>query len=227
MKKLAIVALSATLLLTSCQSTSQFYAAATGASIGGMFGSSIGGIMDGPRGHDTGRLMGMVIGAAAGVAATAPKTVTREESNYDYSSDDYLDEYNRHSNRRSTQEYRRQIESEYANLSIDNIRFTDQNGNETIDAGEQAKLTFEIRNHGNETLYDVAPVISVNGTKQIFISPTAVVGSIRPGMAVRYTAEVLATNKLRSGTAEFTISFGSGDLLYTVSTFDLRTHGRR
>ena len=183
--------------------------------------------MDGPRGYDRGRLMGMVIGAAAGAAVTAPKTVTRQERNFDYSSDNYLDEYNRHSNQRTTAGYRQQMENEYASLSVDNIRFIDQNGNECIDANEHVKLSFDIRNKGNRTLYDVAPVISVNGTKQIFISPTAVIGSIEPGKAMRYTAEIIATKKLRNGTAEFSISFGSGDLLYTVSSFDLRTRGRK
>ncbi|MBR5102218.1 MAG: hypothetical protein IK092_03770 [Muribaculaceae bacterium] len=215
MKKILIIALSSTMLILSgCSSSNQFYGAMTGASVGGMFGSAIGGITGGPRGHDVGRLAGMAIGGIVGAKATAPKTSTSSKQTVERVSEtvDY-----------QTYDYYSPLDA----LEIENLRFVDSNNNQSIDAGEHAKLVFEIRNHGNEFVYDIAPVIKVNGTKQIYVSPTAIVSELAPGRAVRYQAEVVATNKLKSGSAEFTISFmDSGDNLYPMRQFELRTRGK-
>ena len=116
---------------------------------------------------------------------------------------------------------------EFAKVEIQNLRFIDGNNNQAIDAGENSKIAFEVKNNGSHTIYDIAPVISVNGTKHIVISPTAVISYIDAGQAVRYTAEVYADRKLRNGTAEFTISFAKGDYLYNMTTFHLATRGRK
>ena len=52
------------------------------------------------------------------------------------------------------------------------------------------------------------------------------VSELGPGKAVRYQAEVVATNKLKNGVADFNISFSNGDQLYTVSTFQIQTRKR-
>jgi len=216
MKKTVFVALTATaLLMSSCQSMNQFYGVATGASLGGMFGSAIGGIADGPRGSDMGTVVGMAVGGIIGAAATAPKT---EDGNYrssdyyyDYGSDDY----------RQNNSY-----SPYVSIDIEELRFVDENNNRMLDAGEHAKLVFIMRNTGRDYVYDIAPVITVTGTKQIYLSPTAIVKELAPGKAVRYQSEVIATNKLKTGTADFSIGFSDGDKLYTMRSFQLRTHKR-
>lgn len=223
MKKLGIIALSAIMMLSSCESHDQFSAAAGGGMFGAIFGSAIGGLMGGPRGADAGTVIGMVTGAAAGAAATAPKE--RGRSSYDYSTDTY--------NRRSKVIYSSRGEEaerlgrEFANMEICNLRFVDSNNNQAIDAGESCKIIFEVKNNGSRTVYDVAPVISVNGTKEIVISPTAVISYIDAGQAVRYSAEVYANRKLRNGNADFTISFAKGDYLYNMSSFQLATRARR
>ena len=216
MKKTVFVALTATaLLLSSCQSMSQFYGATTGASIGGMFGSAIGGVLDGPRGSDLGTVAGMAIGGIIGAAATAPKT---EDGNYrssDYYYDYGVDDY------RQNNAY-----SPYANIEIENLRFVDENNSNTLDAEEHAKLVFIIRNTGRDYVYDIAPVITVSGTKEIYLSPTAIVKELAPGKAVRYQSEVIATRKLKNGTVDFSIGFSDGDKLYTLRSFQLRTRKR-
>lgn len=213
MKKTVFVALMASaLLLTSCQSMNQFYGVATGASLGGMFGSAIGGLADGPRGHDLGRVAGMAIGGIIGAAATAPNT---EDGNYrssDYYYDYDMDDY------RQNNSY-----SPFASIEIEELRFVDENNNRALDAGEHAKLVFIMRNTGRDYVYDIAPVITVSGTKQIYLSPTAIVKELGPGKAVRYQSEVIATRKLKNGTADFSIGFSDGDKLYTMSSFQLRT----
>lgn len=204
------------LMLSSCQSMNQFYGAATGASIGGMFGSAIGGISDGPRGHDLGRVVGMAVGGIIGAAATAPRT---EDGNYrssDYYYDYDMDDY------RQNNSY-----SPFANIEIEELRFVDENDNRALDANEHAKLVFIMRNTGRDYVYDIAPVITVSGTKEIYLSPTAIVKELAPGKAVRYQSEVIATKKLKNGTVDFSIGFSDGDKLYTMRSFQLRTNKRR
>lgn len=216
MKKTAIVALTTTaLLLSSCQSLHQFYGVTTGASIGGMFGSAIGGLADGPRGSDLGTVAGMAIGGIIGAAATAPKT---DDGNY--RSSDYYYEYDRDDYRQNN------AYSPYVNIEIEELRFVDENNNRALDAEEHAKLVFIMRNTGRNYVYDIAPVITVSGTKEIFLSPTAIVKELAPGKAVRYQSEVIATKKLKNGTADFSIGFSDGDKLYTMRSFQLRTHKR-
>lgn len=213
MKKTALAALAGSvLLLSSCQSMNQFYGVTTGASIGGMFGSAIGGIADGPRGSDLGTLAGMAIGGIIGAAATAPKT---EDGNY--RSSDYYYEYGQEDYRQNN------AYSPYADIEICDMRFVDENNNRVLDAGEHAKLVFIIRNIGRDYVYDIAPVITVSGTKQIYLSPTAIVKDLAPGKAVRYQSEVVATKKLKNGTADFSIGLSDGDKLYTLSSFQLPT----
>ena len=216
MKKTVFVALTATaLLMSSCQSMNQFYGAATGASIGGMFGSAIGGIADGPRGSDMGTVFGMAIGGIIGAAATAPNTddgnYRSSDYYYDYDDDDY----------RENNAY-----SPFASIEIADLRFVDENNNRALDADEHAKLVFIIRNTGRAYVYDIAPVITVTGTKEIFLSPTAIVKELAPGKAVRYQSEIIATKKLKNGTADFSIGFSDGDKLYTLRSFQMRTHKR-
>ena len=203
------------LLLSSCQSMNQFYGATTGASIGGMFGSAIGGIADGPRGSDMGTVFGMAIGGIIGAAATAPKTDDGNYRSSDYYYDYDMDDY------RQNNSY-----SPFANIVIEELRFVDENNNQALDAGEHAKLVFIMRNTGRNYVYDIAPVITVSGTKQIYLSPTAIVKELGPGKAVRYQSEVVATNKLKNGVADFSIGFSDGDKLYTMRSFQLRTNRR-
>ena len=216
MKKIAFVALAAiALMMSSCQSMNQFYGAATGASIGGMFGSAIGGISDGPRGSDLGTVVGMAVGGIIGAAATAPKTDDGNYRSSDYYYDYDMDDY------RQNNAY-----SPYANIEIAEMRFVDENNNRALDAQEHAKLVFIIRNTGRDYVYDIAPVITVSGTKEIYLSPTAIVKELGPGKAVRYQSEVIATKKLKNGTADFSIGLSDGDKLYTLRSFQLRTYRR-
>ncbi len=203
------------LMLSSCQSMGQFYGAATGASIGGMFGSAIGGISDGRRGSDLGTVVGMAVGGIIGAAATAPKTDDGNYRSSDYYYDYDMDDY------RQNNAY-----SPFVNIEIVDLRFVDENNNNALDANEHAKLVFIMRNTGRDYVYDIAPVITVSGTKEIYLSPTAIVKELAPGKAVRYQSELIATKKLKNGTADFSIGFSDGDKIYTMRSFQLRTNRR-
>ena len=206
---------SALLMLSSCQSMNQFYGTATGASLGGMFGSAIGGIADGPRGSDMGTVVGMAIGGIIGAAATAPRTDNGNYRSSDYYYDYDLDDY------RQNNAY-----SPFVNIEIVELRFVDENNNGALDANEHAKLVFILRNTGRDYVYDIAPVITVSGTKEIYLSPTAIVKELGPGKAVRYQSEIIASKKLKNGVADFSIGFSDGDKLYTLRSFQLRTNRR-
>lgn len=203
------------LMLSSCQSMGQFYGAATGASIGGMFGSAIGGISDGRRGSDLGTVVGMAVGGIIGAAATAPKTDDGNYRSSDYYYDYDMDDY------RQNNAY-----SPFVNIEIVDLRFVDENNNNALDANEHAKLVFIMRNTGRDYVYDIAPVITVSGTKEIYLSPTAIVKELAPGKTVRYQSELVATKKLKNGTADFSIGFSDGDKIYTMRSFQLRTNRR-
>ena len=193
----------------------QFYGVTTGASIGGMFGSAIGGIADGPRGSDMGTVVCMAIGGIIGAAATAPKTDDGNYRSSDYYYDYDMDDY------RQNNAY-----SPYVNIEIAELRFVDENNNRALDANEHAKLVFIMRNTGRDYVYDIAPVITVSGTREIYLSPTAIVKELGPGKAVRYQCEIIATRKLKNGTAAFSIGLSDGDKLYTMRSFELRTNKR-
>jgi hypothetical protein len=215
-KKIVFAGLMASvLMLSSCQSMSQFYGATTGATIGGMFGSAIGGLSDGPRGSDMGTVVGMAIGGIIGAAATAPKTDDGNYRSSDYYYDYDMDDYREND-----------IYSPFANIVIEELRFVDENNNGALDAQEHAKLVFIMRNTGRDYVYDIAPVITVSGTKEVFLSPTAIVKELAPGKAVRYQSEVIATKKLKNGAADFSIGLSDGGRLYTMRSFQLRTNRR-
>lgn len=208
MKKTILAAMCAALMMTSCTTPQQFYGTTTGAAIGGLFGSAIGGITGGPRGSDVGALAGMLIGGAVGAAATAPDVEKNEYRSSDYYTGSY----------RQTTSY-----NPYSQVVIENLRYVGPGNSEVIYAGDHATLVFDIRNAGNRYVTKIAPVITVTGTKQIYLSPTAIVSELAPGDAVRYQAEVVATDKLKSGTANFSIGFADGNQLYTVRSFQMQT----
>ncbi|MBQ0119519.1 MAG: hypothetical protein KBT13_00140 [Bacteroidales bacterium] len=216
MKKVILASMAMIMMLgTSCSSSQQFYGTMTGATVGGLFGSTIGGIMGGWRGHDAGRLAGMVIGGAVGAAVTAPKTDNGEYSTSKYPSDNDGGYY--------TNDY----DSPYMDISVDNLHFADQNNSRSLEADEHAQLVFEVRNNGRNYVYDIAPVITVTGTKHIYLSPTAIISELAPGGAVRYKAEVVGGHKLKDGNVEVTISMSDGKQMYMMRSFQLRTYKRR
>ena len=144
---------------------------------GGYFGSQFG------------ALIGTVAGAAVGNAITTP----RKEKVYET-------EQPRQDNRSS--------ESYYApsGLQITNIRFIDENRNQTIDADEQCKLIFDIVNNGEVAAYNVTPIVEeVSGMKHVEVSPSAQISYMPVGNRIRYTAVVQGGKRLKTGEAVFRV----------------------
>lgn len=225
----AITLLACSLLLTGCTDR-QMQGTMMGSSLGAIFGSSVGGLMGGPRGSDAGTAIGMAVGAVIGNAATAPGQQKQSRQTQRDAADD--DRYSSPSTGSSDvtaapgSDAAGNASSHIEGLRVENIRFIDENRNQTIDAGEKAKLIFEIHNDGSDTLYNITPVISCDCPKYIQISPTAIIANLLPGKAVVYTANILAADRLRSSTVNFRLAFQDGKRRVTFKDFSLSTRGK-
>lgn len=221
-KKLSIIACAALMTLTAC-SDRQMQGTMMGGSLGAIFGSSIGGLLNGPRGSDAGTALGMAVGAVVGNAVTSTKNRERTSN-----IDECDDSQNYPSSQRPIQGSATSFQSSNIDgLKIENIRFVDENRNQEINAGEKAKILFEIHNGGNSTLFNITPVITSSDPKKVMVSPTAIIGNLEPGKAVSYTANVLASPKLKNGTATFRIAFQDGKRLVTFKEFTLNTRAAK
>ncbi|MDY6297725.1 MAG: hypothetical protein SPL50_05510 [Alloprevotella sp.] len=243
MKKLSTLLLCAA-LLSSC-TFRQYEGVATGSTLGGLFGSAIGGLLGGYDGYEKGTVIGMVAGGVAGavVADKADKKAqeryesSRYNRDYAYENRDYAYEnrdyaydndgyyYDNSISYGRSERYDYESMNRWADLDIVNVQFKDRNGNRTLEAGEEVFVTFDIRNRGRQTLYNVAPRIATNN-RHISVSPPAIISTLSPGQGVRYKAAVRASRGLKNGEAIFTVTFGNGRDAYTAKTFRIRTRRR-
>lgn len=236
MKKLSTLLLCAA-LLSSC-TFRQYEGVATGSTLGGLFGSAIGGLLGGYDGYEKGTVIGMVAGGVAGavVADKADKKAqeryesSRYNRDYAYGNRDYAYDndgyyYDNSISYGRSERYDYESMNRWADLDIVNVQFKDRNGNRTLEAGEEVFVTFDIRNRGRQTLYNVAPRIATNN-RHISVSPPAIISTLSPGQGVRYKAAVRASRSLKNGEAIFTVTFGSGRDAYTAKTFRIRTRRR-
>lgn len=221
MKNYLIPLLAGTLAFSSCTTYSEWNRGTTGAYIGSMFGSIIGEIIGGHRGSDVGALIGGAAGAAIGVASarnndSGSRYSERQQKRhhnetYSYDDDIYYGNGNDYSYNAP--------ESPSRYLEIKNVVFADANSNRILEGGETAYVTFEIANHSDRTIYNVAPVITVDN-RRIAISPTATIAKIDAGRGMRYKATICAQNNVRSGMATFSIGFAErGNKLDPAKTF--------
>lgn len=225
MKNYLIPLLACTLAISSCSTYSEWNRGTTGAYVGSMFGSIIGDIIGGYHGSNVGAVIGGVAGAAVGVASAKAEQERREEQatsrpqkphrhhdySYDYDSDIYYG---------NGSDYSYNAPASPADfLEIRNVVFADANNNRIFEAGETAYITFDIANHSDRPIYNVAPVITCDN-RRVRISPTATIAKLDAGRGMRYKATAVAQTNVRSGVATFTISFAeSGNRLDPAKTF--------
>src|SRR5574344_306914 len=186
MKKLLFISLITTFSLTSCTYWQGNPAAIqAGASIGGVVGAIIGDNAGGYSGSQFGALIGTVTGAAVGNAITTPKNDRDSYEDGDY----YVQ------NNSSSRYLPSQRESEPNAIVISNIRFVAENG----------KVIFDVTNDSPVALYNVTPVISVSGVKNLYVSPSQLISYMEPGSTIRYTASILSGKRIKNGMADFNI----------------------
>ena len=222
MKKFLIAAMSAALVFSSCNTTES--GAINGASMGSVFGSALGGLLGGYRGHGIGTMVGMVAGGATGAVIGSQREAARREEGLERREQRRMEreqqtmERNRPSTRRQKpartsdygQGYSMGMETDEAvksPLTLQNLRFVGQDGNDAINRGEICTLVFELANASGQAVYDVVPYISeLAGNEHITISPSTSIETIAHGDAIRYTATLKADTRLKAGTATFRIA---------------------
>lgn len=249
MKKMMVLAVGATLLLSSCSSNTGA-GAYTGAQFGSILGSAIGGISGGPRGSDIGTIVGMaggaVIGGAIGNAADhkaqgkMDNDYPSNRGGYDSSNSGY-DSTNSGDDRidfdgsdATTGNYEYKQPSSPADnvythsaptVEIRNARFIDADGDDTISRGEMCKVLFEVYNNGLQPIYNVVPTVAeMTGNRHIYISQPICVEKIGAYKGVRYTAMVKADNRLKYGTIKICCSvLQNGEAISKVTEFNVET----
>jgi hypothetical protein len=249
MKKVIMMMLGATLLISSC-GTYEATGAFTGAQFGSIIGSAIGGITGGWRGSDIGTLVGMAGGAAVGAAVGR---AADERSQRQYEEHVYQREQRRQAAAAAERQYddsgfdpagrgddRIEMTTDYAAttndysatyagsecLEIRNPRLVDHTHDNLLTRGEEARMVFEIYNRSSKPVYRVLPsVTEVSGNKHIHISENVLIESILPYQTLRYTAMVKADNKVKDGEAviRITVFQGNAELSSQRKTFTLRT----
>jgi len=256
---IAVTALSATLLLSSCGSYNAADGAFVGGELGHLIGSGIGAVTGGWKGEAIGSVIGTVGGAVAGAAIGASIDKAQDEK-YQMARSQYQQGY---ANRNYDARRRQDIADTYApgsnqfddaihdpqgrgndvvdfgldesndvygatytltephdiapstevlagfaplgyernpQMEIRNARFIDSNKDGALRRNEECKLVFEIMNNSDHPIFNVKPlVVNASHTKQVHISPSMNVEMVPPHRGVRFTATVLATDRLKDG----------------------------
>lgn len=157
-----------------------------GGAIGGWAGDSHGGWRGGYRGSAIGTIIGTIAGAAIGHAVTTSKQTEEHSYRIERTCPD--------------QPETRKVPLATDFLKIRNIRFIDADRNHTINSGENSKVIFEIINEGKQTAYNVVPIVAeVTGMKRIYISPSVMIEQITPHNGVKYTANIHAGERIKTG----------------------------
>lgn len=206
-------------LLSSCVSYDSWNRTTTGMSLGAFFGSTVGGILGGNRGADLGTLIGGATGAAIG-AASAAKNEEQRARNYD--------RYNTRDGRYGNEQvgYGRYNEGSdgyatFNGIELSNLTFSDYNGDRCLQPGERAQITFDLYNNSGSTLYNIAPVVSCD-YKRVNVSPTAIIGELPVGRAVRYQAEVVVRSNARQRELMFQVALPtSNGRLQVMKSFSI------
>ena len=104
-------------------------------------------------------------------------------------------------------------------LSIRNAGIYEDARDGVLTRGESCKVIFEIVNNGDETAYNVFPLVEeATGNRHIHISPNLRIESIAPHQAVRYTAALTADRRLRNGQIQVRVGVALGDLVIKSQT---------
>ena len=188
MRKIILLLL---LMITTVSCITQTSQQATGTLIGMQLGSRIGGVLgfiasDDSRGTFTGSAIGAVAGAMIGNVINSPKdaddvaTSTTQADSDDEQNYSLLDK-----------------------IEMRNIFLHTANGNETITANSESKLSLELINRSNKKI-NIYPIVECSNSK-ITISKTEPTEALLPNEGVRYTLTVRAGKRLRSGESDIDI----------------------
>ena len=184
MKKVILTLATATMVLTSCGTMG--FGTSMGAMVGGTLGSIAGDMAGGRRGSSLGGLIGSVAGMAVGAAIDEQQAKER------------MEEATRSTSRVA------QIDNAMAYIELDNFIYSDSNYNDTIEAGENCQITFDVENTGNRTVTNITPILElIVENKGIKIGNPTQISKLTANSKVTYSIPVNGTSHLKDGEAEF------------------------
>lgn len=224
-KYLQIIAVTCSIavLCNGCASMNPATRAQVATQSGMMLGSGFGAVLGDQIDSHHGSFWGSLIGGAAGLAIGAAAASSYDQQQKSEAQQEYT--YSDNNPRRiSRVNYEQGPE-----LTISDIMLRDRNGNQRIDAGEDCQISFIIENVGNRPAYDVRPSLKAKGNgKRILLSPPKSIQQIAEGQRISYTVQARATDKLKTGTAEFVIQLeDSRDLILCEESFSVNTYEKR
>lgn len=232
MKKVFVWALGASLLLSSCATTTG--GAYTGGTFGTILGSAIGGLLGGPRGSDIGTIVGMAGGAAAGAAVGHAAEKQAIKAHYERVQQNKAQGYNPYASESQDEEtvadnsgfdpngggddrlfdFSPSSESAVSaapSVEIRNVHFEDANHDGVLGRGETGQVVFEVINRSSYPLDNLQPtVLETTGNKHVAISSSIRVERIMPGAGIRYTATVQASKRVKDGKVTFVPTVNQG-----------------
>ena len=123
---------------------------------------------------------------------------------------------------------RREYTEARSDISIQNIRFIDENRDHVIEAGENSKLVFDLVNEGSGPAYNIVPVVEeLSGIKHLTMSPMREISYMPQGNQIRYTITIYADKRLKSGLARFRLyTMESSGAMSEPHEFSLPTRRR-
>ena len=184
MKKVILTLAAAIMVLTSCGTMG--FGTSMGAMVGGTLGSIAGDMAGGRHGSSLGGLIGSVAGMAVGSAIDEQQARERMEEAT-----------------RSTSKVV-QIDNAMAYIELDNFIYSDSNYNDTIEAGENCQITFDVENTGNKTITNITPILElIVDNKGIKIGEPTLISKLSANSKVTYSIPVHGTSHLKDGEAEF------------------------
>ena len=224
-KYLQIIAVTCSIavLCNGCASMNPATRAQVATQSGMMLGSGFGAVLGDQIDSRNGSFWGSLLGGAAGLAIGAAAASSYDQQQKSEAQQEYT--YSDNNPRRiSRVNYEQGPE-----LTISDIMLRDRNGNQRIDAGEDCQISFIIENVGNRPAYDVRPPLKAKGNgKRILLSPPKSIQQIAEGQRISYTVQARATDKLKTGTAEFVIQLeDSRDLILCEESFSVNTYEKR
>ena len=186
MKKVILTLATATMVLSSCGTMG--FGTSMGAMVGGTLGSIAGDMAGGRHGSSLGGLIGSVAGMAVGSAIDEQQMRNRMEQAA-----------------KSTSTVAQEVEDNaMAYIELDNFIYSDSNYNDTIEAGENCQITFDVENTGNRTVTNITPILElIVENKGIKIGNPTQISRLSANSKITYSIPVNGTSHLKDGEAEF------------------------
>lgn len=113
-------------------------------------------------------------------------------------------------------------------IVIRRAELTDANGDGVLKRGEECTVRFEIMNNSDKTVYDICPMVDdITGNKHVHVSQNLRIESIAPHQGVRYSATILADNRLKDGEVNIRVGVMQGNKEITSQTREFRLVTRK